>query len=185
MASRTRKAGAAKPEAETRPGVSRRGFLGGAPVRPPAPRRWAIVKAQGPVTMRWQSTWPTKDIFHEFAGDFVTKVNNMSGGDLKIELLPAGAVVKAFDLIDAVSKGTLDGGHGVIAYWYGKNSALALWGSGPAWGMDPNMLLAWHKYGGGKELQQEIHRSLSLDGTPTVAQAESPQPRDDQPGAGR
>ncbi|MNE72100.1 Lactate-binding periplasmic protein precursor [compost metagenome] len=86
----------------------------------------AVVKAQGPITMRWQSTWPTKDIFHEFAGDFVAKVNNMSGGDLKIELLPAGAVVKAFDLIDAVSKGTLDGGHGVIAYWYGKNSALAL-----------------------------------------------------------
>ncbi|WP_218891788.1 TRAP transporter substrate-binding protein [Cupriavidus plantarum] len=123
----------------------------------------AIVKAQGPISMRWQSTWPTKDIFHEFAGDFVKKVNDMSGGELRIELLPAGAVVKAFDLIDAVNKGTLDGGHGVIAYWYGKNSALALWGSGPAWGMDGNMLLAWHKYGGGKELQEEIYRSLNLD----------------------
>ncbi|HSF47335.1 MAG TPA: twin-arginine translocation signal domain-containing protein, partial [Burkholderiales bacterium] len=65
----------------------------------------AIVKAQGVTTMRFQSTWPTKDIFHEYAGDFVKKVNDMSGGDLKIELLPAGAVVKAFDLIDAVSKG--------------------------------------------------------------------------------
>jgi hypothetical protein len=90
----------------------------------------AIVKAQGPIVMRWQSTWPQKDIFHEYAGDFVSKVNTMTGGDLKIELLPAGAVVKAFDLIDAVSKGTLDGGHGVCAYWYGKNSAIALWGSG-------------------------------------------------------
>jgi TRAP-type mannitol/chloroaromatic compound transport system substrate-binding protein len=123
----------------------------------------AIVKAQGAVSMRFQSTWPTKDIFHEYAQDFVTKVNDMSGGDLKIELLPAGAVVKAFDLIDAVSKGTLDGGHGVIAYWYGKNSAMALWGSGPAFGMDPNMLLAWHKYGGGKELVDEIYKSLNLN----------------------
>jgi TRAP-type mannitol/chloroaromatic compound transport system substrate-binding protein len=123
----------------------------------------AIVKAQGPIVMRWQSTWPQKDIFHEYAGDFVGKVNTMSGGDLRIELLPAGAVVKAFDLIDAVSKGTLDGGHGVCAYWYGKNSAIALWGSGPAWGMDANMLLAWHKYGGGKELLAEIYRSLNLD----------------------
>jgi len=149
--------------------VSRRKFMGGAgaavvgTVGAAAMGFPAIVSAQGPVTMRWQSTWPTKDIFHEFAGDFVKKVNDMSGGDLKIELLPAGAVVKAFDLIDAVSKGTLDGGHGVIAYWYGKNSALALWGSGPAWGMDANMLLAWHKFGGGKELQEEIYRSLNLD----------------------
>lgn len=123
----------------------------------------AIVKAQGPISMRWQSTWPTKDIFHEFAVDFATKVNDMSGGDLKIEVLPAGAVVKAFDLIDAVSKGTLDGGHGVVAYWYGKNSAMALWGSGPAFGMDPNMLLAWHKYGGGQQLLEEIYKSLNLN----------------------
>jgi len=100
--------------------------------------------AQQPITMRWQSTWPTKDIFHEYALDYAKKVNEMSGGRLKIEVLPAGSVVKAFDLLDAVSKGTLDGGHGVVAYWYGKNSALALWGSGPACGMDPNMVLAWH-----------------------------------------
>jgi len=72
-------------------------------------------------------------------------------------------VVKAFDLLDAVAKGTLDGGHGVVAYWYGKNTALALWGSGPAFGMDPNMLLAWHWYGGGKELLEEIYKSLNLD----------------------
>jgi len=123
----------------------------------------AIVKAQGPVTMRWQSTWPTKDIFHEDASDYVTKVNDMSGGDLKIELLPAGAVVKAFDLIDAVNKGTLDGGHGVVAYWYGKNSAMALWGSGPAFGMDANMLLSWHRFGGGRELLDEIYKGLNLN----------------------
>jgi TRAP-type mannitol/chloroaromatic compound transport system substrate-binding protein len=119
--------------------------------------------AQAPVTLRWQSTWPTKDIFHEFALDYAKKVNEMSGGRLKIDVLPAGAVVKAFDLIDAVSKGTLDGGHGVTAYWYGKNSALALWGSGPAFGMDPNMVLAWHYYGGGYKLQEEIYKSLNLD----------------------
>jgi TRAP-type mannitol/chloroaromatic compound transport system substrate-binding protein len=119
--------------------------------------------AQAPVTMRWQSTWPTKDIFHEYAQDYAKKVNEMSGGRLKIEVLPAGAVVKAFDLIDAVSKGTLDGGHGVTAYWYGKNSALALWGSGPAFGMDPNMLLAWHYYGGGEKLLEEVYKSLNLD----------------------
>jgi len=122
-----------------------------------------IAAAQTPITMRWQSTWPTKDIFHEYALDFARKVNDMTGGRLKIEVLPAGAVVKAFDLLDAVSKGTLDGGHGVVAYWYGKNSAVALWGSGPGYGMDANMLLAWHYYGGGKELLDEVYKSLNLD----------------------
>ncbi|ABS27124.1 TRAP transporter substrate-binding protein [Anaeromyxobacter sp. Fw109-5] len=119
--------------------------------------------AQAPTTLRFQSTWPTKDIFHEYALDFAKKVNEMSGGRLKIEVLPAGAVVKAFDLLDAVAKGTLDGGHGVVAYWYGKNTALALWGSGPEFGMDPNMLLAWHYYGGGKDLIDEVYKSLNLD----------------------
>lgn len=119
--------------------------------------------AQTPVSFRWQSTWPAKDIFHEYANDFAKKVNDMSGGRLKIDVLPAGSVVKAFDLIDAVSKGTLDGGHGVLAYWYGKNSAIALWGSGPSFGMDANMILAWHEYGGGKALLSEIYKGLNLN----------------------
>ena len=123
----------------------------------------AIVKAQGPMSMRWQSTWPQKDIFHEYANDFAKKVNDMTGGDLKIEVLPAGAVVPAFGLLDAVSKGTLDGGHGVLVYHYGKQTALALWGSGPAFGMDANTLLAWHKYGGGKELLNKLYNSIGAN----------------------
>ncbi len=123
----------------------------------------AVVKAQGPITMRWQSTWPQKDIFHEFALDYAKKVNDMTGGDLKIDVLPSGAVVPAFGLLDAVSKGTLDGGHGVLSYHYGKNNALALWGSSPAYGMDANMILSWHKYGGGKELLDKIHKAIGAN----------------------
>jgi len=115
------------------------------------------------VSLRFQSTWPAKDIFHEYANDFAKKVNDMAGGRLKIEVLPSGAVVPAFQLLEAVNKGTLDGGHGVVAYHYGKNSALALWGSGPGYGMDPNMLLAWHNYGGGKALLEEIYKSIKMD----------------------
>src|SRR2546427_2099588 len=122
-----------------------------------------IVKAQGVTTMRWQSTWPSKDIFHEYALDYAKKVNDMTGGDLKIEVLPAGAVVPAFGLLDAVSKGTLDGGHGVLVYHYGKQTALALWGSGPGYGMDANMLLSWHKYGGGKQLLDTLYASIGAN----------------------
>jgi TRAP-type mannitol/chloroaromatic compound transport system substrate-binding protein len=144
--------------------TSRRKFLqvagAGAAATIAAP---AVVKAQGPVSMRWQSTWPSKDIFHEYALDFAKKVNDMTGGDLKIEVLPAGAVVPAFGLLDAVSSGTLDGGHGVLVYHYGKQPALALWGSGPGFAMDANMLMAWHKYGGGKELLEKLYKSIGAN----------------------
>ncbi len=122
----------------------------------------AIVKAQGATSLRFQSTWPAKDIFHEYALDFAKKVNDMTGGDLKIEVLPAGSVVPAFGLLEAVSKGTLDGGHGVLGYHYGKQNALALWNSGPAFGMDANMLLSWHKYGGGIELLAKLYASIGI-----------------------
>ena len=113
-------------------------------------------------SMRFQSTWPAKDIFHEYASDFAKKVNDMTGGELKIEVLPSGSVVPAFGLLDAVSKGTLDGGHGVLGYHYGKQNALALWNSGPAFGMDANMLLSWHKYGGGSELLAKLYASIGI-----------------------
>ncbi|MDB5927239.1 MAG: C4-dicarboxylate transporter [Betaproteobacteria bacterium] len=128
--------------------------------KPAAP---AVVSSTGPVNMRFQSTWPAKDIFHEYALDYAKTVNDMTGGDLRIEVLPAGAVVPAFGLLEAVSKGTLDGGHGVLVYSYGKSNSLALWGSGPAFGMDANMLLAWHKWGGGKELLEKVYASIGAN----------------------
>jgi TRAP-type mannitol/chloroaromatic compound transport system substrate-binding protein len=151
---------------QVKPEASRRRFLTGAAAATAGAATLGfpmIVKAQGPITMRWQSTWPSKDIFHEYAVDFAKKINDMTGGDLKIEVLPAGAVVPAFGLLDAVSKGTLDGGHGVLVYHYGKQNALALWGSGPAYGMTAQELLAWHKYGGGKQLLTKIFASIGAN----------------------
>jgi TRAP-type mannitol/chloroaromatic compound transport system substrate-binding protein len=147
------------------PGAPRRRFLKRAAVGGVAAGGLAapMISVAQTTSLRFQSTWPAKDIFHEYANDFAKKVNDMAGGRLKIEVLPAGAVVPAFQLLEAVNKGTLDGGHGVVAYHYGKNSALALWGSGPAYGMDPNMVLAWHNYGGGKALLEEIYKAINMD----------------------
>jgi len=153
---------AATENTQTKP--NRRKFLAGtAAATGVAITGFPMISSAQTVSLRFQSTWPAKDIFHEYANDFAKKVNDMAGGRLKIEVLPQGAVVKAFDLLDAVAKGTLDGGHGVVAYWYGKQQALALWGSGPAWGMDANMVLAWHNYGGGKQLLDDIYKTLNLD----------------------
>src|SRR5712675_2109850 len=152
-----------KEKSPTPKAATRRKFLTGAALATAAVSAPNVVKAQGAISMRFQSTWPSKDIFHEYALDFAKKVNEMTGGDLKIDVLPAGAVVPAFGLLDAVSKGTLDGGHGVLAYHYGKQHALALWGSGPAFGMDANQLLSWHKYVGGKELLAKLYASIGAN----------------------
>ncbi|MBC7470821.1 MAG: TRAP transporter substrate-binding protein [Ramlibacter sp.] len=140
----------------------RRNLLKGAAVAAGAMSAPMVAVAQT-TSFRFQSTWPAKDIFHEYANDFAKKVNDMAGGRLKIEVLPSGAVVPAFQLLEAVNKGTLDGGHGVVAYHYGKNSALAIWGSGPAYGLESNLVLAWHYYGGGKALLDEIYKSINMD----------------------
>lgn len=123
-----------------------------------------VVRAQEAVVFKFQSTWPAKDIFHEYAQDFVNRVNEMGGGRLKIELLAAGAVAKALEVHDAVLSGTLDGGHGVTAYWYGKHKAFSLFGTPPAWGWRANQMLGWIKYGGGQALYDElVQQVLGLD----------------------
>lgn len=124
----------------------------------------ATAVAQAPVHLRWQGAWSARDIFHEYALDYAKRVSDMSGGRLRIEVLPAGAVVKPQDLLVATHKGVLDGCHAVPELWRSKNTAFALFGAGPALGMDANNVLAWMEYGGGKELYEELqHRQLALE----------------------
>ncbi len=151
---------------EKAPSQARRGLLKAAAVGAVGTAVLAtpqVSRAQT-VVLRFQSTWPQRDIFHEFAQDYVTRVNGMAGGRLRLELLAAGAVVGAFQLIDAVHSGTLDGGHGVSAYWFGKNKAFSLFGTSPPWFGDANQLLGWFNYGGGQALYNELmHDILRLN----------------------
>jgi len=149
--------------------ASRRRFLAGATTAAGIAGTAGFPKlaaAQSPVVFRFQGAWSARDIFHEYALDYARKVNDMSGGRIRIEVLSAGAVVKPRDLLDAVDKGVLDGCHAVPAYWAGKDSAFSLFGSGPALGMDANLILSWLEYGGGKSLYDELHaRVLHLNVT--------------------
>jgi TRAP-type mannitol/chloroaromatic compound transport system substrate-binding protein len=119
-----------------------------------------IARAQETFTLKFQSTWPAKDIFHEYAQDYVRIVNELSGGRLKLDLLAAGAVVGALQMQDAVIAGALDGGHGVTAYWYGKNKAYSLFGTPPAFGWNANQMIGWMKYGGGQALYDELVQDI-------------------------
>jgi TRAP-type mannitol/chloroaromatic compound transport system substrate-binding protein len=145
------------------PQPSRRRFLAAATAGAAIGGFPALVRAQAPITLRFQSTWPVKFIYHELAVDYTKKVAEMTGGRLKIEMLPAGAVVPGLQVMEAASKGVIDGGHGIPAFWFGKNTAFGLFGAGPDFGMDGNQLLGWMEYGGGKELYAEILAAAQLD----------------------
>jgi len=133
-----------------------------------APGAPAAAPAAAPaLTLRMQHANPAGDLFFAMGQDFARTVSDLTGGSLKIELLPGGAVVKPFDMADAVHKGTLDGCIAVPAFWYGKNSALSLFGTGPALGHNANTFLSWYQHGGGKALYEELYRDvLKLDVVP-------------------
>lgn len=117
-----------------------------------------------PVTLRFQAGFSANDPFFDRAREYIGIVSDLTGGNLKIDMSAAGSVVGAFDQADAVHKGILDGSLAVPAFWYGKNTALSLFGTGPAFGQDANTLLAWYEFGGGKALYDELYRDiLKLD----------------------
>lgn len=113
--------------------------------------------------LKMQGAWGAKDIFNDYATDYVKRVNEMAGGRLKIQYLISGAVVKAFRVQDAVHKGVLDAGHQVSVYWYGKSKVASLFGTGPVFGQNAHQGLAWIYYGGGQELYNELLKNLKLN----------------------
>jgi TRAP-type mannitol/chloroaromatic compound transport system substrate-binding protein len=112
------------------------------------------------VTLKMQSSWGATSPFQDMAKQYIDRAVAMSGGRLKIDLLPSGAVVKAFQVQDACHKGVLDAAHTVTAYWYSKNKAASLFGTGPVFGANASQILAWIHFGGGKELYKELQHDI-------------------------
>jgi TRAP-type mannitol/chloroaromatic compound transport system substrate-binding protein len=149
---------------ESKRGVSRRSFLkkgalaggvaAGATLAAPA------VLAQAPMVLKMQTSWGASNIWDEFAKDYASRVEEMSGDRLKIDVLPAGAVVGAFQVLDAVNDGVLDAAHTVPVYWYGKNKAASLFGTGPVWGGSATTMLSWFYEGGGADLYRELTQDI-------------------------
>ena len=143
-------------------GSSRRKFLktAGAGAAGAATLGFPMISRAQTTTLKLQSSWGAKAVFQDFARQYAERVEAMSGGSLKIDLLPSGSVVKAFQVQDAANKGVLDGAHTVTAYWYGKNKAASLFGTGPVFGANASQILAWIQYGGGKDLYRELVQDI-------------------------
>ena len=83
---------------------------------------------------------------------FSEAVETMSAGRLKIETLPAGAIVPAFEVLDATSRRVIDGAHTAMGYWVGRSKAAIPLSHGPLFGMDYIDFFGWLYHGGGREL---------------------------------
>ena len=118
--------------------------------------------AKAATTLKVQAAWGS-GIFLENAQNYVKRVNEMSGGSMKIDLLPVNAVVKTSQMQDAVHRGVLDGAHYVPAYWYDKSAAASLYGTGPCWGWSAHEMVGWIQYGGGMKLFDKFMAGLGIN----------------------
>jgi TRAP-type mannitol/chloroaromatic compound transport system substrate-binding protein len=114
----------------------------------------------GQTKLRFQSSFPPSSLIFENSKYFTERVKAMTGGKLQIEMLPAGAVVAPFEVLDAVHKGVIDGAHSAAGYWLGKHRAAGLFGPAPGgpFGMDFIDYTGWLYDGGGMELYRELYQ---------------------------
>jgi TRAP-type mannitol/chloroaromatic compound transport system substrate-binding protein len=110
-------------------------------------------------TLNMQSSWPASLTLQENFTYFAERVEKLSGGTLKINAMPAGQVVPAFEVLDATHKKVLDGAHSWAGYWTGKHKASILFTGGPGtFGMDMVDAMGWLHHGGGLELYQQFYK---------------------------
>lgn len=137
-----------------RNGAAAGGVMAGTTLAAPA------VLAQAPLVIKMQTSWPASDIWMDFAREYNARVEQMSGDRIKVDLLPAGSVVGAFQVMDAVNDGVIDAAHTVPVYWYGKSKAASFFGTGPVFGGSAQTMLGWFYAGGGAELYRELTQDI-------------------------
>ena len=125
----------------------------------------AVVQAKE-VRIRVQSVIPSKADEVHMLNEFAADVAALTNGELKIEVLPAGAVVGVKETLDAVDSGLIEGGFAWTHYWSGKHPAAMLFGSpvaGAGVGIDNIAFLSWFQYGGGKELYDQLWKEMGVN----------------------
>lgn len=136
--------------------------------------------AQQTFRLKMQAAAPAASIYFDLMKRFAERVDKMSNGRVKFEVLPDGAVVNAFEVLDAVDKGVVDAGFAWTHYWSGKNSAAALFSNpaaGAGTGMDQVSHMAWLMQGGGNALYRKLYQDvLKMNVEPFMIQPMGPDP---------
>ncbi len=126
-------------------------------------------EAKGPAmqpkkTYEWKmvTTWPPNlPVLQTGAERFAKRVEEATGGQLKIQVFAGGELVPPLGVFDAVSDGTVECGSGASYYWAGKVPA-AQWFAAVPFGFNPQGINAWFYSGGGLELWEEVYAPFNV-----------------------
>ena len=136
--------------------------------------------AAQPAKIRIQAAVPSASIYFELLKKMADRVDKMSAGRVKMEILPDGAIVGAFEILDAVDKGIVEGGYAWTHYWSGKNPAAGLFSNpmaGAGVGLDQLSHVAWIYEGGGYDLYRKLYSDvLKVNVEPIFVQPMGPDP---------
>ena len=124
--------------------------------------------AHGKSTIKWKmvTTWPKNfPGLGTGANNLAKLITEMSGGRLKVKVYGAKELVPAFEVFDAVSRGTAEMGHASAYYWKGKVPEAQFFSTMP-FGMTANEMNGWIYYGGGQKLWDEVYEPFGVLGRP-------------------
>jgi TRAP-type mannitol/chloroaromatic compound transport system substrate-binding protein len=115
-------------------------------------------------TFNWKmvTSWPTNfPGLGTGAARLADMITRASGGRLTVKVYGAGELVPAFEVFDAVSRGTAEMGHSASYYWKGKAAAAPFFCAVP-FGLNAQEMNGWLYNGGGLELWRELYAPFGL-----------------------
>ena len=113
---------------------------------------------------KWKmvTTWPKNfPGLGTGANNLAKLITEMSGGRIQVKVYGAKELVPAFETFDAVSRGTVEMGHGAAYYWKGKSEAAQFFAAVP-FGLTAQEMNGWLYHGGGMELWRKIYEPFNL-----------------------
>jgi len=127
---------------------------------------FSFTAANAAKTLKCQTVISAKADEVKMLKDWGQDITDLTNGEIKFEILPAGAVVGVKETLDAVDKGLIDCGFAWTHYWSGEHPAAMLFGSpiaGAGVGIDNIAFLSWFQYGGGQELYDQLWKEMKRD----------------------
>lgn len=124
----------------------------------------APVVASAKTKIKWKmvTTWPKNfPVLGTGANHLAKLITEMSGGRLSVKVYGSGELVPAFEVFDAVSRGTAEIGHGAAYYWKGKIEEAQFFSTVP-FGLNSQEMTSWLYHGGGLELWEETYKPFGV-----------------------
>lgn len=130
--------------------------------------------------LKIQTAVPSSSMYYQTMERLGKSIQELSGGDISVEVFADGAIVKAFEILDAVSEGIINGGQAWTHYWSGKHPAGLLFAAptaGLGIGLDQAGLLSWAWEGEGNDLlNQYYQKELGYDIMAWLSMPMGPEP---------